>query len=308
MKIAIIGPGAMGCLFAAHLAKKNEVGLFDKSSKRAQVISKQGIKVEGISGKWSAKVDATVDLKKIEGCEVILICVKSYDTKDAISKIKDSINDSAIVITLQNGVGNIEVIGELIGQQRVVGGVTNLGATLLGDGYIRHAGKGETVLGRIDGKIPAEMRGIRETFNKAKLETRISRDIKGLLWSKLIVNVGINALTAITRLNNGRLVEFDGVRQIMSKAVAEAVRVAKRKRIKLLYDDPLTKVEAVCEATSSNVASMLQDVLKKKKTEINFINGVIVREGQSLGIPTPVNSILVDLVKTIEKTHNIRVS
>ncbi len=308
MKIAIIGPGAMGCLFAAHLAKKNEVVLFDKSSKRAQVISKQGIKVEGISGKWSAKVDATVDLKKIEGCEVILICVKSYDTKDAISKIKDSINDSAIVITLQNGVGNIEVIGELIGQQRVVGGVTNLGATLLGDGYIRHAGKGETVLGRIDGKIPAEMRGIRETFNKAKLETRISRDIKGLLWSKLIVNVGINALTAITRLNNGRLVEFDGVRQIMSKAVAEAVRVAKRKRIKLLYDDPLTKVEAVCEATSSNVASMLQDVLKKKKTEINFINGVIVREGQSLGIPTPVNSILVDLVKTIEKTHNIRVS
>ena len=150
-----------------------------------------------------------------------------------------------------------------------------------------------------------QMRSIREIFNKVGFATRISRDIKGLLWSKLIINVGINALTAITRLNNGRLVEFEGTRKVLRDAVTEAVRIAKRKRIKLIYDDPLAKVEAVCEATSGNISSMLQDVLRKKRTEIDFINGVIVRQAQELGIPTPVNSALVALVKTIEATYNL---
>jgi len=149
------------------------------------------------------------------------------------------------------------------------------------------------------------MRAIRELFNKASLETRVSRDIKGLLWSKLIINAGINALTAITRLNNGRLVELEGTRKILREAVGEATRIAKRKRIKLIYDDPLAKVEAVAEATSANVSSMLQDVLKKKRTEIDFINGVIVRQAQELGIATPVNSLLVDLVKTIEASYDL---
>jgi 2-dehydropantoate 2-reductase len=147
-----------------------------------------------------------------------------------------------------------------------------------------------------------ELRQIREIFNKVGLEARISRDIKGLLWSKLIINVGINALTAITRLNNGRLIEFEGTRRILREAVTEAIKIAKRKRIKLIYDDPLAKVEAVCEATATNVSSMLQDVLRRRRTEIDFINGVIVRQGQELGIPTPVNSVLLDLVKTIEST------
>ncbi|HLD82850.1 MAG TPA: ketopantoate reductase C-terminal domain-containing protein, partial [Candidatus Omnitrophota bacterium] len=142
----------------------------------------------------------------------------------------------------------------------------------------------------------------------AGLETRISRDIKSLLWSKLIINAGINALTAVTRLNNGRLVEFEGTRKILRELVTEAVRVAKRKRIKLIYDDPLAKVEAVCEATATNVSSMLQDALRKKRTEIDFINGVIVRQGQESGIPVPANSMLVDLVKTIEASYNKTVS
>jgi 2-dehydropantoate 2-reductase len=208
-------------------------------------------------------------------------------------------------LTLQNGIGNIEIIGEVAGSEKVIGGVTNLGATLLDIGKVRHAGKGETVIGRPDGKTSVELRTIREILNKVGLETRISRDIKGLLWSKLIINVGINALTAITRLNNGRLIEFEGTRRILRDAVTEAIRVAKRKRIKLIYDDPLAKVEAVCEATAANVSSMLQDVLRKRRTEIDFINGVIVRQGQELGIPTPVNSLLVNLVKTIEASYNL---
>jgi len=306
MKIVVVGPGAIGCLCAAFLTKsKAEIWLLDKHKERAGRLNQQGIIVEGVSGNWQAQIKVTADAKEIGSADLIIICVKSYHTKDAIMSVRSLVGDNSKILTLQNGFGNIEIISEVVGPEKAIGGVTNLGATLLGLGHVRHAGKGETVIGRNDGKIPVEMRDIRELFNKSGLETRISRDIKGLIWSKLIINVGINALTAITRLNNGRLVEFEGTKRILREAVTEATRIAKRKRIKLIYDDPLAKVEAVCEATATNVSSMLQDVLRKKQTEIDFINGVIVRLGQELGIPVPVNAILVDLVKTIEAGYNL---
>jgi len=309
VKIVIVGPGAVGCLLAAFLTKsKAQIWLLDKNHDRAAKINQSGIKVEGVSGNWQINLKVTANVKEIGPADLVILTVKSYDTKDAILHAKPLIHENSKVLTLQNGIGNIEIISEVVGSDKVIGGITNEGATLLDIGSIRHAGRGETIIGRIDGKIPVEMRSIREIFNKAGMETRISRDIKGLLWSKLIINAGINALTAITRLKNGKLIEFEGTRKIIREAVSEATRIAKRKRIKLIYDDPLAKVEAVCEATAGNISSMLQDVLKKKRTEIDFINGVIVRQGQELGIPVPVNSLLVDLVKTIESTYNISVS
>lgn len=309
MKIVIVGPGAMGCLIAAYLAKsKEEIWLLDKDKERAQKLDEQGVLVEGVSGEWQAKLRASSDPLEIGSADLIIICVKSYNTKEAMQKIKPLISESTMVLTLQNGIGNIEIIAEVAGPERVIGGVTNQGATLLGPGRVRHAGKGETIIGRIDAKIPVEMRQIRELFNKVGLEARISRDIKGLLWSKLIVNVGINALTAITRLKNGRLLDYEGTRKIMRELVNEAVKVAKKKRIKIIYDDPLAKVEAVCEATAENISSMLQDVLKGKRTEIDFINGVVVRQAESSGIPAVANSMVVNLVKTIESSYEAKVS
>ncbi|TBR16901.1 2-dehydropantoate 2-reductase, partial [bacterium] len=234
---------------------------------------------------------------------LVILCVKSYDTRQAILHSKPLIGEDTIVLTLQNGIGNVEIASEILSSDNVIAGSTSLGAILLAPGKIKFTGNGETIIGRIDGKIPVQMRYIREILNKSGLETRISRDIKGLLWSKLIINVGINALTAVTGLTNGRLVEFEGTRKILREAVTEAIRIAKRKRIKLIYDDPLAKVEAVCEATSTNTSSMLQDVMRKKRTEIDFINGVIVRQGQELGIPVPVNSVLTGLVRTIESAY-----
>ncbi len=315
MKIVIVGPGAMGCLFAAFLSKvipvskntENELWLLDKNKERAAALNQRGISVEGISGSWQARVKTTVDVKDIKKADLIIICVKSYNTKEAVIQAKPLIGEHTKIMTLQNGIGNVEIIGEVAEPDRVIGALTNQGATLIDAGHIRHAGKGETVIGRVDGKIPVEMRSIREIFNKAGLEIRISRDIKGLLWSKLIINVGINALTAITLLRNGKLIEFEGTRRILQESVSEANRVAKRKRIKLIYDDPLAKVETVCEATAANISSMLQDVLRKKRTEIDFINGVIVRQAQGLGIAVPVNTMLVDLVKTIEASYDLTV-
>ena len=304
MKIVIVGAGALGTLLAALLSKtKSDIWILEKDKARANVLSRDGITVEGLSN-FKAQVKATTDHEEIGAADLVIISVKSYNTKEASLYAKPLIADNTAVLTLQNGIGNIEVISEVAGAERVLGGVTNLGATLLGTGKVRYAGKGETTIGRMDGQMPVVTRSVREIFNKAGLDTKISRDIKGVLWSKLIINAGINALTALTRLPNGKLVEFEGTRKLMREASAEAVKVAKRKRIKLIYDDPLAKVEAVCEATSANISSMLQDILKKKRTEIDFINGVIVRHGQELGVPVPVNSMLVDLVKSIEAGYS----
>jgi 2-dehydropantoate 2-reductase len=304
MKIVIVGPGAIGCLFAAYLAKsKEEVWLLDKNKQRAAKINENGISLEGASGSWQSKPKTTADPKEIGQADLILICVKSFHTKTATEQIKPLLGQETKILTLQNGIGNVEIISELIGEERVIAGVTNEGATLMDTGKIRHAGRGETIIGTIDGKTPVIMRSIREIFNKVGFECKMSRDIKSLLWSKLIINVGINALSAITRLPNGKLIEYEGTKRILRDAVTEAARIAKRKRIKLIFDDPLAKVEAVCEGTQGNLSSMLQDILRKKRTEVDFINGVIVRLGQELGIDVPTNRFLLDLVKTMESSY-----
>ncbi|MFA5349710.1 MAG: 2-dehydropantoate 2-reductase [Candidatus Omnitrophota bacterium] len=308
MKIVIVGPGAMGCLFAAFLSKSKEaVWLLDKNKEGAAKLNEIGISLEGTSGAWQAKPKTTTNVQDIGKADLILICVKSFHTKQAIEQIKPLLQQNTKIMTLQNGIGNIEIIAELTGEGRVIGGITSEGATLIDIGKIRHAGHGETIVGTLDGKVPVEIRSIREVFNRVGLQTKMSRDIKGLVWSKLIINAGINALSAITRLPNGKLTEFEGTKRILRDAVTEATRVAKRKRIKLIYDDPLAKVEAVCEGTASNTSSMLQDVLRKKRTEIDFINGVIVRLGQELGIAVPTNRLLTDLVKTIESSYKLTI-
>ncbi|MDD5692351.1 MAG: 2-dehydropantoate 2-reductase [Candidatus Omnitrophica bacterium] len=304
MTIVVVGAGAMGCLFSAFLSRsKEDIWLLDKDKDKAAKINENGISLEGASGTWQAKVKTTANIQDIGKSELILLCVKSFHTKSAVEQIKPLMGQNTRILTLQNGMGNIEVISELAGEERVIGGVTSEGATLLDAGKIRHAGRGETIIGMISGKTPVEMRSIREVFNKCGFETKMTRDIKALIWSKLIINAGINALTAITGLPNGKLTEFEGTKRILRDAVTEATRIAKRKRVKLLYDDPLAKVEAVCEGTAANLSSMLQDVLRKKRTEIDYINGVIVRLGQELGIPVPANKFLVDLVKTIESSY-----
>jgi len=312
MKIVIVGPGAMGCLFGAFLAKAGEeVYLLDKRNERAEYISKNGINVEGISGEFKAVVKAVAGINDVKKCDLIIICVKSYDTESAAKAIKSLVDENTFILTLQNGVGNVEAISKIVGEEKTIGGVTSQGATLLADGHIRHAGKGETVIGVAAAKTKEDtkknLEDIVKTLKKAGFQTKIADNIQDLIWSKLIINVGINALTAITHLNNGRLIEFDGTNAILEEAVEESVKVAQAKGIKLIFEDPLEKVKGVCRATAGNVASMLQDALKAKKTEIDYINGAIVKEAESFGIKAPVNKVLTNLVKTIESSYELQV-
>jgi len=305
MKVVVVGPGAIGILLAGLLLKsKEDVWLLDKDADRAARIKKNGLKCEGLTSFKIVSPKITSLPEDVKDADVWFICVKSYDTKNVLKKIADYVGPQASVLSLQNGIGNGELLIERLGSARVLLGTTHMASTLLEEGSVRHAGEGETIVGRLDGSLSVALKDVRELFLKSKLPIKISKDINGVLWSKLVVNVGINALSAILRLKNGRLIQSENSHKILREAVTEAVKVAKRKRIKLMFDDCLSKAESVCEATAENVSSMLQDILNKKKTEIDFMNGVIVRQGESLGIKTPVNALLVDLIKTIESHYS----
>lgn len=318
MKITIVGPGALGCLVGASLVKSGEeVWFLDHDAERAKKLNSNGVKVEGLS-EFHVKARATCEAKETGVSDLVIVCVKSYDTEDAIREAKPAIGENTLVLTLQNGLGNEETIAEIAGQEKVIGGVTAHGATSLSDCAVRHAGKGETIIGRWytpparkDAKkwyIPRRrLEEVSAVLKKAGFETKISDSIKDVIWSKLIINAGINALSAITRLKNGDLVEYEWTRNIMRQAVLEAVKVAKRRRIGLIYSDPIKKVESVCSQSANNISSMLQDFISKDRTEIDYINGAIVSEGKGLDIATPVNSVLTDLVKAAEASYKKQV-
>jgi 2-dehydropantoate 2-reductase len=182
----------------------------------------------------------------------------------------------------------------------VILGVTNHGATFLGPGRIRHAGWGKTYIGELDGKVTPRVTQIVQLFTKAGIESEVSSNIQGLVWNKLFINVGINAVAAITGLKNGRLLDYPETLRLMEALVSEAVAVARKKGIPI-QGNPLETVKAVAEATRENRCSMGQDIDNRRKTEIDVINGAVVREAERLGIAVPYNQMITDLVKVIEK-------
>ncbi len=305
MDFLVVGPGAMGCLFAASLKRAGlEVELLDYRPDRAAEMDGSGIRVEGLSGEYEIRVPATIGPLSGDP-EFVLICVKSNRTEAAGRAVRELIQGDPFIVTLQNGLGHVNTLERIFGQGRVLGGVTSEGATLLETGRVWHAGRGETVVGPRKEPPDAADRLV-EAFIRAGFEARSSERVRELIWGKLIVNVGINALTALTRLRNGRLPEVPGTLRIMEKAVAEAAEVAYAKGVQVPYEDPLARVIEVCRATSSNMASMLQDVLRERITEVEYINGAISREGMALGVPTPVNETLTALVQALEETYGER--
>ncbi|MBN1276212.1 MAG: 2-dehydropantoate 2-reductase [Deltaproteobacteria bacterium] len=302
MKFLVVGPGAMGCLFAARLKMAgHDVVLLDCIQQNADIINKNGLRIEDLSCDFFSHVPAVLSASK-QAPDVTLICVKSYDTRQAAEDIRPWLNPEAVVLTLQNGLGNVEILEDVFGKANVLGGVTAEGATLLGPGHVRHAGEGETVIGP-EKTRPGLIRDIVNAFNSAGFRTRSAENVDDLIWGKLVINVGINALAALTGLRNGTLPTLSGTISIMEEAVSEAVAVAHKKGINLPYASAIERVLEVCRSTSGNIASMLQDVMNKRTTEIEAINGAIVREGKDMGIATPVNATLARLVSAVQETY-----
>lgn len=301
MQVVIVGAGAMGCLFGFFLHKAGKkVWLLEKYPELVQHIKKHGLRVEGISGEHHVSIPITTEVKERKQADLIIIFVKAFDTYQAILNAKPLIGLESVVLTLQNGIGNVEEIVKVAGEKQTIAGTTAHGATLLGPGHIRHAGIGETIIGELDGQITERLEKIKNFFKSAGITTQMTQDLTSLLWSKLLINAGINPLTGITGLRNGALLNYEETRAIMQRVLEEAKAVVSRKGIRLMYEDPIQKVESVCQATSGNISSMLQDIRNKKKTEIDFINGAISQEGRKLGIDTPINQTLTHLIHLFE--------
>ncbi len=304
MKLVVVGPGAVGCLFASFFASSGkEVWILDKEAERVEQLSQNGIKVEKSGEEKNFPVKATTNANQIGSADAIFICVKAPDTQTAAEAAKPAVKEDTLVVTLQNGLGNVERIAKAMGEEHAIGGTTAQGATLLGVGHVRHAGEGETTIGEIDGRITPRLEKLRDLMQECGITTNLTQNLDGLLWSKLIINVGINPLTALVRVRNGKLIEYEGARKVMRAAVEEAVEVADKMGIRLLFDDPVAKVEDVCRATAANISSMLQDVLKARGTEVDYINGAVAAQAAELGIPAPVNEALTNLVKTIQSSY-----
>ena len=302
MKIAVIGAGAMGSLFGAYLAKAGEaVTVVDIWQEHVAAIRSQGLILSEPAGAEVVRLDATLGTGGLDPVDLVILFVKSAATQAAATDAVALLRLGGRVLTLQNGLGNAEAIAEIVGAERVLAGTTAQGATLLGPGRVRHGGSGETHIGRLSGEADAFCHEVAALLTNAGLPTVVEPDVRSLIWGKLIINTGINALTALLRLRNGQLADLAETRQLLALAVEEAVKVARAAGVQLPYEKPLEKVLAVAVATGQNQSSMLQDVLRGSPTEIAVINGAIVREGERLGVATPVNRTLTLLVQALEK-------
>ena len=304
MKIVIVGPGAMGCLFGHFLARAgHELILLDHRPERARLLQEQGLLVETAAGTLRTPVQVAARPQDAGIAELCIVAVKAYATRSAAESSLPVVGPDTQVLSLQNGLGNVEALAEVIAPGRVLGGTTAQGANVVAPGHVRHAGVGETVIGELQGAggRAAAVAGI---FSEAGLPARTTTDLPGLIWSKVIINIGINALTALTRLPNGKLLDYPGTREVMAAAVLEAAAVARALGINLLYPNPVERVEAVAKATGKNISSMLQDARAKRRTEVEQIQGAVVERAKALGVAAPVNETLLRLVRTLQESYS----
>jgi len=306
MKIAIVGAGAMGSLFGALLAEGgHEVWLCDIWQDHINVLKQNGLKIEREGKTRNVRLNAASNPRQIGESELVLIFVKSTQTKSAAESAALLAGRNGWVMTLQNGMGNAETIAEHTPSNRILAGTTAHGATMLKAGSIRHAGAGPTTVGvwAGGGKEFQIARQIADQFTQAGIESAAVEAVRPVIWDKLLVNVGINAITALTGIKNGQILDLESTRELSRAAVEEAASVARAQGIEI-RKDPAAHVIQVAAATAANRSSMGQDVDHRRLTEITAINGFVVREAESMGIAAPVNRALTALVETMEAHYS----
>jgi len=282
------------------LAESGEdVWLYDIWEEHVKAINKKGLDIE-LNGKTrSVSVNAITDKEQIGKTDLAVIFVKSTQTGDAAGTASELIGNNGFVLTLQNGMGNADIIGKVIDPGRIIAGTTSHGATIMGPGSIRHAGTGPTLIGMWSGIQKTGIQKIADVFNKAGIVTETVDNVRNVIWSKLLVNVGINAITALTGIKNGRILDLSVTKELSRAVVKEAIEVARAQGVKVA-GNTVEHVFKVAEATSANRSSMGQDVDNGRQTEISAINGAVVKEAEKLGINVPVNQTLTALIETLQ--------
>jgi 2-dehydropantoate 2-reductase len=302
MKICVIGCGAVGSLFAAHLAKgkEAEVFAFDVSPAHVQAINRHGLRLSG-EADFTARLQATTDPKSIPHCDYGIVATKSIHTLSAIAQTAHLFDDKSAVCSVQNGVGNEEIIAEHV--HYVIRGTTFPAGHMVAPGNVSYDIKGDTWIGPFEptGTPFSMVEELSTILTRAGMNTVALPDARGAQWTKLIFNAGTNPVGALTGLDHGSASFFSPTSEVFNALIDEGLAVAKALGVEL-HDDPKQMVLKAANAPGKHKASMLQDVLAKRQTEIDFMNGAIVDWGKKLDVPTPLNRAVWALVKGLEQS------
>ena len=308
MHFLLVGPGALGCLLSSVITKgmgdHDRLTILDHNAARASQLTKEGIVYHLGEKQVRFSVNAISNPQQLAPVDVVILCVKSYDVINSLKFCQPILSGNTLLVFLQNGISHLDLKAH---QHKATAafGTTTEGATLLGPGQVRHAGSGVTYLGFLappNEQAAKLLQNTQEVFSTGGLDTHLADNILTRLWAKLFINAGINALTAILGCNNGELLTLPGIDKRMKAAVDEARHIAEKKEIPIM-DDPYQATRMVCSKTAKNVSSMLQDVRKKRRTEIDAINGAIMALGHITGIDTPENNLLCQQIKELETSY-----
>ena len=296
MDILIVGTGALAVLFAARLAQAGqEVTLLGTWQVGLKALDQNGarlVNAEGTEQRFSVRV--TDDPQDCQGIKYAIVLVKSWQTERAARQLADCLAEDGLTLTLQNGLGNRETLVNKLGTARVVLGTTTTGGTLLGPGLVKPGGEGLLSIEAHMALGPLE-----EALKSANFKLEIVKDVRSMVWSKLIINTAINPLTALLQVSNGELLNRPSARTLMHALAKETAAVASSEKVKLAFSDPVAMVEEVARSTAVNHSSMFQDIQRGAPTEIDAICGAVTRIGQQNNIPTPINQVCWQLVQAL---------
>jgi 2-dehydropantoate 2-reductase len=300
MKICIIGCGAVGSLFAAHLARAGEVEVwaYDVWKEHIDAIRKNGLRLSG-AAEFTAHLNATSNPQELPRCEYGIVATKAIHTANAIAQTAHIFDATSAVCSVQNGVGNEEIIAAHA--KFVIRGTTFPAGHPIAPGHVGYDIEGDTWIGPFEPTNPPmqkveELAGL---MTRSGMNTIALKDARGAQWTKLIFNAATNPVGALTLLHHGAATRFEPTGQLFNDLIAEGEAVAHKLGI-VLHGDPRQLVEKGASTPGKHRASMLQDVLAKRQTEVDFMNGAIVRQGDRAGVPTPLNKALWQLIKGLE--------
>ena len=306
MKIAVLGgAGAMGGIFGGRLSRAgNDVTLVDVAMPAIEAINAHGLRIEAKDGSTSTyEVRATAEPSEIGPVDLIMNFVKCYHTHAAIGAAAPMIGPETAILTLQNGWGNAQKIGDLVGHERVLVGLTYHSGTLLGPGHVKHPGTGVTYVGEVGGEMTPRLQAVASALGAAGFEVTKSASILTEVWKKLCLNVCTLPTAALLRFFAHQLVEHPAAMAEMQALLQEVVAVAHAQDIPLDYDERWASITGLLEKAIGGKASMLQDVEALRRTEIDVINGAIVEAGARLGVPTPHNQAMVNMIRALEAAY-----
>ncbi len=305
MKICILGAGALGCALGGVLTEAgHEVWLINRNVAQVDAMNRRGLLLRDGGTDRTVAVRAATTAQSAGVVDLVVVLVKSFDTRQAMQTATSLLGPDTVVLSLQNGLGHEDILADIVGRERVLAGKTYAGGTQLGLGHVLVGTRGkDTHIGELDGMVSERAQRIAGVFNAAGLQTVVSDNILGTIWDKLLINVATGALTGITRLSYGELYQQPELQACGVAAVAEAMAVAQASGIRLSITDPRDAwVKAGAGLPPEFKTSMLQSLEKGSVTEIDFVNGAVVRWGANCGVATPVNQTLVACIKGVERS------